>query len=128
MNERGRVEYVARSPAHREGLPAEKLARSRTVAVAIQGALAIATLCTGPAMAQPATRQFASSALAQAPVGALKRSYLQCDQVSSQERMTLAAAAYCSAVSDELLRREFRGDLDLMLAWWRSQRRAPTPD
>ena len=31
--------------------------------------------------------------------------------------------AFCSAVSDQLLKREFGGDLDLLLAWWRGERR-----
>lgn len=100
----------------------------RTVTLAIQGMLAFAAFCSVPAAAQSAACHVSASELAKASVGALKRGYLRCDRASSEERLTLAAAVYCSAVSDELLRREFMGDLDLMLAWWRAARAAPTSE
>ena len=81
----------------------------------------------------------AASSLAQsapsAPVGqqsggplpsidALKSEYLHCGRISSQRRLSMHGMAFCSAVSDQLLKREFGGDLDMLLAWWQGERQA----
>jgi hypothetical protein len=57
-------------------------------------------------------------------IEALKSEYLHCERVSSQRRLSLHGMAFCSAVSDQLLKREFGGDLDLLLVWWRGERQA----
>jgi|SRR6476619_1207256 len=57
-------------------------------------------------------------------IEALKREYLHCERISSQRRLSMHGMAFCGAVSDQLLKREFGGDLDLLLAWWRGERQA----
>jgi len=88
-----------------------------------RGLLLVAAMAAGTADAQPAPGHD-SAAVAQAPVAALKREYLRCDRVASQQRLATEAALYCSAVSEELLKREFEGDLERLLAWWREARLA----
>src|SRR5215216_1284097 len=57
-------------------------------------------------------------------IDALKREYVRCERISSQRRLSMHGMAFCGAVSDQLLKREFGGDLDLLLAWWRAERQA----
>lgn len=72
--------------------------------------------------ASPVLAQADPSALDALSVEALKSSYLLCDRVTSGGRMDPATAIRCTQVSDALLRREFRGDFDLMIAWWRAEK------
>ena len=116
----------ARPSRHPRRRP-DAIGGARTRRTVLRAALALAALGSVAAAAAPAG-QVASATAAQPSVAALKREYLRCDRASSQVRLTLEAAAYCGAVSDELLRREFDGDLDLLLAWWRSARQATPPD
>jgi hypothetical protein len=53
----------------------------------------------------------------------LKQIYLACDLASSTTRLEMQEAMKCSVVSEELKQREFGGDFDRMLAWWKTQRR-----
>jgi hypothetical protein len=53
----------------------------------------------------------------------LKKIYLACDLASSTTRLEMQEAMKCSVVSEELKQREFGGDFDRMLAWWKTQRR-----
>jgi hypothetical protein len=52
----------------------------------------------------------------------LKHIYLACDLASSSNRLAMQEAMKCSVVSEELKQREFGGDFERMLAWWRTQR------
>lgn len=102
---------------------------SRTTAVlALQGLLAVGALHGVAAAAEPAARQVGASALERAPVSALMSDYLRCDRLASRQRLPTEAAAYCIAVGDELLKREFDGDFDRLVAWWRGARQAPASE
>jgi len=57
-------------------------------------------------------------------IDALKREYVRCERISSQRRLSMHGMAFCGAVSDQLLKREFGGDLDLLLVWWQGERQA----
>ena len=130
MNEIARDNRLSRRPRRRRDAVGGTRTRTRTrrtILLAARALLAMAALGSVVAEAAPAAGQVVSSAPARPSVAALKHEYLRCDRASSQARLTLEAAAYCGAVSDELLRREFDGDLDLLLAWWRSARQAPVP-
>ncbi|MCE9657276.1 MAG: hypothetical protein K8R60_01865 [Burkholderiales bacterium] len=131
MNEITRYERLEQRQPRRRGAPAGTGGAKGPVALAVRGLLAlcvISALCGGAAATEPAARPVASPAPAQASVPALKREYLRCDHVSSQRRLTLEASIYCGTVSEELMRREFDGDLDLMLAWRRAARQASIPE
>jgi len=128
MNEITRDERLPRRPRGRRNAVGGDVMPKRAVALAARGLLVLAALGSVVAQAGPGVAEGASPAPTQPSVIALKREYLRCDRAASQTRLTLAAAAYCGAVGDELLRREFAGDLDLLLAWWRSERQAPLPE
>lgn len=57
----------------------------------------------------------------------LRDQYLECERVSSRERMSLVAMAWCASVSDVLVQRDFGGDMEKQLAWWRKARADYTP-
>ncbi len=57
----------------------------------------------------------------------LRAEYLKCERVSSRERIGPIAMAWCASVSDVLLRRDFGGDIERQLAWWRKARAEYTP-
>jgi len=91
-----------------------------TAAAAVAAALAVSGL-----------PQSASSAAVFQPTGgplpsieALKSEYRHCERVSSQRRLSMHGMAFCGAVSDQLLKRGFAGDLDLLLVWSRGERQA----
>jgi hypothetical protein len=77
------------------------------------------------APAQPSEEQAAAPSRLPS-VATLKSEYVQCEQVSSQRKLSMHGAAYCSAVAEQLLKRGFDGDLDRLLAWWRAERATPT--
>jgi hypothetical protein len=83
--------------------------------------LSLAISCTA-AMAQA---QISPVALARASSEQLRDAYLECECISSHQRISLDGMALCAAVSDTLLQRDFDGVLDRQLAWWRTSRRAP---
>lgn len=127
MNEIARDERLDAHGSRAGSVWVGELRTSRCVALAIQGLLAFAAPLAGPAAAEPA-RQSTSSLVAQASIPDLKREYLRCDRVSSRQRLAPEAGAYCSTVGAELLKREFDGDLDLLLVWWREARHAAVPE
>lgn len=128
MNEVATVERLEQCRPRRRGTLFGDMRSPRAVVFAVRGLLAFAALYVGPAIAEPAARPVTSSGPAQESIPALKREYLRCALVSSQQRLTQEAGAHCSAVSGELLQREFDGDLDRLWAWWRAARHAPRPD
>ncbi len=56
------------------------------------------------------------------PEARLKATFLRCDQESSQRVLDLGEAVPCAMAWDTLLKREFGGDVDALLAWWRAHR------
>ena len=74
-----------------------------------------------PTRSEPATKQ---SGGALPSIGALKSEYLRCEYIASQRRLSMHGLVFCKAVSDQLLKREFGGDLDLLLAWRSADRQA----
>ncbi|WP_332815039.1 hypothetical protein [Ramlibacter sp.] len=58
----------------------------------------------------------------------LKRLALACDAAASRGLLDPGSAISCSIGYEALLRRGFGGDFQAMLAWWRTQGRAPGPD
>lgn len=55
-----------------------------------------------------------------APLGPLEQAYLGCTQTSTTRRLSHGEAAACSETAERLLQQRFGGDLDRLLAWWRS--------
>ena len=89
-------------------------------------AVLVGFACSSSVPAQASEEQAASDARQRPSVAALKSEYLQCEQVSSQRRLSMHGAAYCSSVGEQLLRRGFDGDLNRLLAWWRAERATST--
>lgn len=58
----------------------------------------------------------------QVPPDCLKAFFLHCSRVAEQRVLPLAEAAVCSVGYEVLLKREFGGDFDALLAWWRVRR------
>lgn len=56
------------------------------------------------------------------PQARLEELFLRCSKESSQSLLPLADAVPCAMAWDTLLRREFRGDIGALLAWWRAHR------
>lgn len=48
--------------------------------------------------------------------------YLRCADQSTERVLDVGEAVACGMVADTLMRRQFDGDLDAMLAWWRTHR------
>ena len=74
-----------------------------------------------PAASEPATKQSGGPLPS---IGALKSEYLRCEYISSQRRLSMHGLAFCKTVSDQLLKREFGGDFDLLLVWLTTERQA----
>ena len=62
-----------------------------------------------PALADPQRAQ----------VSELKTVYLTCEKAANRTLLDMSVAAFCSRYAEELLRRGFAGDFNLLLAWWR---------
>jgi hypothetical protein len=56
------------------------------------------------------------------PEARLKATFLRCDRESRQRVLSLDEAAPCSIAWDTLLKREYGGNLESLLAWWRAHR------
>lgn len=66
----------------------------------------------------------------------LRAAYLECDRVTAESRADLGVMITCQMVGDVLRRRDFGGDFERQLQWWRAARdpyrnmhggKAPTP-
>lgn len=55
----------------------------------------------------------------------LKELYLRCSRESSQGLLDFRQAALCSSGHEALLKGEFGGDFNALLAWWRGHRDDP---
>ncbi len=75
-----------------------------------------------PAIALLGAREQMLTALEAMPQTRLKAAFLSCDQASTQRVLDLGEAMPCAMAWDALLKREFGGNLDAMLAWWRARR------
>ena len=54
----------------------------------------------------------------------LERAFWLCDYAGTNGGVDSGAAATCSAVTEELKIRNFNGDFDAMVAWWRQHKPA----
>ena len=53
-----------------------------------------------------------------APTDDLQGVSLACDRAATRTVLDVAAASFCSRYAEELLRRGFADDFDLLLRWW----------
>ncbi len=53
----------------------------------------------------------------------LREAYLECEAASSKYRISTETMAYCNLLADVLLQRDFGGDWDRQLAWWKQAHR-----
>ena len=108
----------------RDAQAREQAPRTNTMRNAALGLVALlATPFVASSLLQsaaPATANEQSGSLLPS-IGALKREYVRCARISSQRRLSMHGRDFCSAVGEQLLRREFGGDVDLLLAWWRTE-------
>lgn len=58
----------------------------------------------------------------QLPSHCLKAIFLRCSAQANQQLMDFDSAASCSIGYEALLKRDFAGDFQALMAWWRSQR------
>jgi len=93
-------------------------------ALAAAAILAAALPASGPAQSASSAPAVQHSGGPLPSIDALKREYVRCERISSQRRLSMHGMAFCGAVSDQLLKREFGGDLDLLLVWWQGERQA----
>ena len=63
-------------------------------------------------------------AITQASSDQLRAAYLECDRVSAKSRVDQDFMIRCQKVADTLLRRDFGGDFERQLRWWRTARKA----
>ena len=54
----------------------------------------------------------------------LRAAYLECDRVTSQQSVGPAYMSLCDGIGSVLLRRDFGGDLQRQLEWWKGARAA----
>lgn len=52
----------------------------------------------------------------------LRAAYLHCDRVTAASEVAPAFMIDCARVADMLLQRDFAGNLELQLQWWRKAR------
>lgn len=64
-----------------------------------------------------------SEAIAALSSSELRAAYLHCDRVTSESEVEPAFMMDCARVADVLLQRDFAGNLELQLQWWREARR-----
>lgn len=90
------------------------------------GTLIVGLVVSLSTLAQNADETAAGDWRTWSSVATLKGEYLRCDRVSSQRRLSPHAFAYCADVGEQLLAREFSGDVDRLLTWWRAERASQT--
>lgn len=66
----------------------------------------------------------APTAEARQRVEELERAFWRCDLAASTGLVDPIQATVCSAVTEELRKRKFRGDFERMLQWWQQSRLA----
>lgn len=86
-------------------------------------ALAV-VLSAGNVTAQDVDVPLSRSPLAAASVAELEQAFWTCDYVATIRGPAGADTAICAAVYDALKERKFRGDFDLLLAWWEKNKLA----
>jgi hypothetical protein len=65
--------------------------------------------------------------LAQASSAQLRAAYLRCDRLTSEARVKPEITIACERVGEVLRDRDFGGDWELQLQWWRTARAASRP-
>ena len=84
-------------------------------------AMAPLALSASMAYAQAGTVELAST-----PIDELKEVYMTCDRAASRQVLDMETAAQCSFVGEALQARAFEGSFDKLLAWWRTEKDAPS--
>ena len=69
-----------------------------------------------------ANRQELRAGLDRLPQAQLQRLILRCDSEAATRILDVSEAVPCAMALDALLEREFRGDFQAFLAWWREQK------
>jgi len=109
-------------------------ALARHVRRGLLALLAVGTALIAPTagLAQPlrhvdfnASRPEIVAQLGAVPAHELRRVYLACARESNQRLLEPGEAVVCTTVADTLLAREFHGNFEALLAWWRAQRDEP---
>jgi hypothetical protein len=59
------------------------------------------------------------------PAHELRHVYLACARESKQRLLDIGEAVVCTTVADTLLAREFHGNFEALLSWWRTHRDEP---
>lgn len=98
------------------GANAATPARGSTMAAIAPAAALLVALATSPAHGRPFDAE-----LREAPVEALKRTYLSCSQAAIDGDLDRAGVMRCSVVYEVLKHRAFDGDFDKLYAWSRRQ-------
>lgn len=75
-----------------------------------------------PAIALLGAREQLLAAFDAMPQVRLEDVFLRCARESSEHMLGLDEAVPCAMAWDTLLKREFGGDIDALLAWWRAHR------
>lgn len=88
--------------------------------------LCVIATCVVSAGASAQSQRAAVEPLAPAQ---LRLVYLECARLSEQQRMPAKVFNFCSDAAEVQREREFKGDFDAQVAWWRGARDAhqPTP-
>jgi hypothetical protein len=79
-------------------------------------------LAAGLACGAAAAIDMAPEAVSGLDSSVLKAAYLECDRLSSRTAMDQHFMITCGTVSDVLLHREFAGNLERQLQWWKGAR------
>jgi hypothetical protein len=79
-------------------------------------------LAAGLACGAAAAIDINPEAVAGLDTNVLKATYLECDRLSSQTAVDQQFMVTCGMVSDVLLHREFGGNLERQLQWWKRAR------
>lgn len=120
--------FVSSAPARRAPAanPAATFARTDAPTPDSSKVLRVLDSASGqeamPALAWFGEREQMLAAMEAMPQPQLKAAFLRCDRASNQRMLDLGEAVPCAMAWDALLKREFGGNVDAMLAWWRAQR------
>ena len=80
----------------------------------------LAIIATAPAALSAFT--LPEHEIAGASSAQLRAAYLECDRVTAETRVDLGVMITCGMVGDVLRRRDFGGDFERQLQWWRAAR------
>jgi hypothetical protein len=93
--------------------------------VGCAGVLLAAAALSGSAQGGvPVAREQMLAEFAAMPSEQLRSVFVRCDRESSERLLDLADGIPCAMAFDALLRREFGGNMEELLRWWRARRAA----